>query len=68
MLLHHGIHRTHISLCILEILHHSMVALAVFLANHLSVRFLNFLPPGSRISLMIVMEKRRVERGSQQGG
>ena len=43
LLLHHGIHCTHIPLGILEFLNQATVALLVFLSNHLSVRFLNFL-------------------------
>ena len=42
-LLHHRIHCTHVALCILEFLNQAKVALLVFLSNHLSVRFLDFL-------------------------
>ena len=43
LLLHHCVHCTHVSLRILEFLNQTMVALVVFLTNHLSVRFLDFL-------------------------
>ena len=43
LLLDRGIHRTHVSLGILEFLNQAMVAFVVFLPNYLSVRFLDFL-------------------------
>ena len=50
LLLHHGVHRTHIPLRILEFLNQTMLALAVLLSHHLSVRFLNFLHTDPHIS------------------
>ena len=60
LLLHHGIHCAHVPLRILEFLNPAMVALFVYLSNHLSVRFLNFL----QTKLISANDKRGCQSGA----